>query len=119
MKAAVTQRQYATVVALSGELDAHTAGRLRTLMAEQLLAGPGNLVIDLSGLSFIDSAGLAVLIAADKGMRRAGTHLVLAAPRAPVDKVLRLTGLTAVLTTAATVDEALGLLVPEAEGSAG
>ena len=118
MKAAVTQHRYATVVTLSGGLDAHTAGRLRSLLARQLLAGPGNLVIDLSGLSFIDSAGLAVLIAADKGMRRAGTQLVLAAPQAPVDKVLRLTGLTAVLTTAPTVEEALGLLVPGAQGSA-
>ena len=119
MRADVSQRQHAAVVALSGELDAHTAGRLRSLLAEQLLAGPGNLVIDLSGLSFIDSAGLAVLIAADKGMRRAGTKLVLAAPRAPVDKVLRLTGLTAVLTTAPTVDEALSLLVPDVQGPPG
>ena len=87
------------------EAAAIASGYALMLLAEQLLAGPGNLVIDLSGLSFIDSAGLAVLIAADKGMRRAGTRLVLAAPRAPVDKVLRLTGLSAVLTTAPTVEE--------------
>jgi len=119
MEAVLSQHPYAAVVALSGELDADTAARLRALLAEQLLAGPGNLVIDMSGLTFIDSAGLAVLVAADKGMRRAGSRMVLAAPRAPVSKVLRLTGLTAVLTTATTVDEALGLLAPEAPGFAG
>ena len=89
----LSQHPNAAVVALSGELDAHTVGRLRALLAEQLLAGPGNLVIDLSGLTFIDSAGLAVLIATDKGLRRAGTRMVLSGPRAPVSKVLSLTGL--------------------------
>ena len=112
MESAVSQHKYAAVVALSGELDAHTAVQLRSLLAAQLLAGPGNLVIDLSALGFIDSAGLATLIAADKGTRRAGMRLVLAAPAASVRKVLTLTGIDAVLATADTVDEALALLEP-------
>lgn len=112
MQSAVSQHPHAAVVTLSGELDAHTAARLRTLLAEQLLAGPGNLVLDMSGLSFIDSAGLASLIAADKGTRRAGMRLVLAAPQPPVRKVLALTGIDAVLSTADSVDAALALLAP-------
>ncbi len=112
MESAVSQHPQAAVVALSGELDAHTAAQLRTLLAEQLLAGPGNLILDLSALSFIDSAGLATLIAADKGTRRAGMKLVLAAPAPSVRKVLAITGLESVLATADTVDEALTLLVP-------
>ena len=119
MESLLSQHPHAAVVALTGELDAHTVGRLRSLLAEQLLAGPGNLVIDLSGLTFIDSAGLAALIAADKGVRRAGTRMVLAAPGAPVSKVLRLTGLDALLTTTHTVDEALALLVPDPRGASG
>lgn len=119
MESLLSQHPYAAVVALTGELDAHTVGRLRSLLAEHLLAGPGNLVIDLSGLTFIDSAGLAVLIAADKGVRRAGTRMVLAAPRAPVSKVLSLTGLDAVLTTTRTVDEALALLGPDPRETSG
>ena len=112
MESAVSQHPYAAVVALSGELDAHTAGHLRALLAEQLLAGPGNLVVDLSALSFIDSAGLATLIAADKGTRRAGMKLVLAAPAPSVKKVLKITGIDGVLATVDTVDEALTLLAP-------
>ena len=100
----------AVVVTLTGELDADTARHLRGLVAEHLLAGPGNLVLDLSGLSFVDSAGLAAMISADKGVRRAGMRLVLAAPRAPVRKIMRLTGIDAVLTTADTVSDALMLL---------
>lgn len=110
MQSAVTLHARAAVVSLTGELDAHTASRLRSLLAEQLLAGPGNLVIDLSELAFIDSAGLAALISADKGTRRAGMRLVLAAPRPPVRKVLSLTGIDAVLSTVATVEQALELL---------
>lgn len=119
MHSEVAQHEHATVVTLTGELDAHTAGRLRTLMAEQLLAGPGNLVLDLSGLEFVDSAGLAALIAADKGTRRAGMHLVLAAPGPSVRKVLSLTGIDAVLSTAPSVEAALRLVGPDAAGGVG
>lgn len=113
MQSDVTQHPNAVVITLTGELDAHTAPKLRTLLAEQLLAGPGNLVLDLAGLSFVDSAGLAALISADKGTRRAGMRLVLASPRPPVRKVLTLTGLDAVLSTVESVDVALELLAPE------
>lgn len=112
MQSVVSVHPHACVVSLTGELDAHTATTLRALLATQLLTGPGNLVLDLSGLTFIDSAGLATLIAADKGVRRAGRHLVLAAPGAAVRKVLHLTGIDAVLTTSASVDEAFVLLTP-------
>lgn len=113
MQSDVSRHPHAVVVRLAGELDAHTAPRLRSLLAEQLLAGPGNLVLDLADLVFIDSAGLASLIAADKGTRRAGMRLVLAAPRPAVRKVLSLTGIDAVLSTVLTVDEALALLTPD------
>lgn len=103
---------YAAVVALTGELDADTASHFRSLIAEHLLAGPGNLVLDLSGLTFIDSAGLAAIVATDKGVRRAGTRLVLAAPGRNVRNVLHLTGLDAVLTTVDGLPEALALLEP-------
>lgn len=100
---------YAAVVALTGELDADTASHSRSLVGEHLLAGPGNLVLDLSGLTFIDSAGLAAIVATDEGVRRAGTRLVLAAPGR---NVLHLTGLDAVLTTVDGLPEALALLEP-------
>lgn len=104
---------HAVVVTLTGELDADTARRFRSLVAEHLLAGPGNMVLDLAGLSFVDSAGLAAMISADKGLRRAGMRLVLAAPPTPVRKIMRLTGIDAVLTTADTVPAALTLLSPD------
>ncbi len=96
-----------TVLHLAGELDADDAPAVRTLLAEQVLSGSGSLVVDLSGLTFIDSAGLAALIAAHKGTRSAGTSLVLAGLSAPVAKIMSVTGLDGVLTVAPTVEAAL------------
>jgi len=112
MRATVTEHSQATVVALSGELDADTAGRLRTLLAEQLLAGPSPLVLDLTELTFIDSAGLAALISGSKGARRAGVELILAGPAAAVRKVMKLTGIDVILTTVDDVEQALARLEP-------
>ena len=106
----VAEHDRASVVRLTGELDAHQAPALRSLLAEQVLTGPGNLVLDLSGLTFIDSSGLAALIAAHKGTQAAGTSFVLAGPGAAVTKVLALTGLRTVLATAPSVEEALASL---------
>ena len=110
MRTVVTQHPQATVITLSGELDADTAGRLRTLLAEQLRAGASPVVLDLCELSFIDSAGLAALISASKGARRAGVELVLTGPVPAVRKVMKLTGVDVLLTTVGTVDQALARL---------
>lgn len=107
MRTAVTQHPQAAVVTLSGELDADTASRLRTFLAEQLLNGASNLVLDLTELSFIDSAGLAALISASKGARRAGVELILAGPVPAVRKVMRLTGIDVILPTVDSVEMAL------------
>jgi len=116
MQAAVTHHPHAAVVRLSGELDAHTSGQLRSLLNELLLAGQGNLVLDLSGLSFIDSAGLAALLSAAKGTRRGGGRLLLSGPAPAVRRVMALTGIDVVLTTVDSVDEALARMAAEQEG---
>jgi len=106
----VQQHERACVVRLAGELDAEQAPGLRSLLADRVLSGPGHLVLELSGLTFIDSSGLATLIAVHKGTRAAGTSLVLARPSDAVTKVLALTGLRTVLATAPSVEDALAAL---------
>jgi anti-sigma B factor antagonist len=70
-------------------------------------------VLDLSGLSFIDSAGLAALLSAAKGTGRGGGQLLLSGPAPAVRKVMALTGIDVVLTTVDTVEQALARLGPE------
>lgn len=115
LRISVDQDERASVVRLHGELDANQAPGLRNLLAERVLTGPGHLVVDVSRLTFIDSSGLATLIAVHKGTQAAGTSLVLACPSPAVTKVLTLTGLRAVLATAPSVEQALAGLFPRGD----
>jgi anti-sigma B factor antagonist len=84
----------ATVVSVSGEVDVATAPTLRQRLDEALDRGPGLLVVDLTGVSFIDSTALGVLIGAHERCTAAGTtlRLVVAEPR--ILKIFEITGLT-------------------------
>ncbi|HZQ56576.1 MAG TPA: STAS domain-containing protein [Acidimicrobiales bacterium] len=78
-------------LAISGDVDIATAPGLR----EQLerLEAP-NVVVDLSGVTFIDSTGLGVLVGALKRAKEAGGQLTLRSPSRSTRKVLDITGLS-------------------------
>ena len=69
----------ATIVLL-GRLDAVEAPALREQFAEIFRAGAITVVVDLVGVSFIDSAGLAALVRARRDAQSAGGDLVLIRP---------------------------------------
>jgi anti-sigma B factor antagonist len=81
------------LVRLAGELDISTATRLEEDLKRLEADGPALLVIDLSGLDFMDSTGLRLLIGADSRARQAGRRLVLVQGNEMVQRVLRLTRL--------------------------
>jgi anti-sigma B factor antagonist len=62
------------------------------------------LVLDLRGLSFIDSSGLHLLVALDERAQRDGFQLMLLAPAAPIDRAIQLSGLDQILPFAAPAD---------------
>lgn len=80
-------------IVLTGEIDAHTAGLLRDV----LFPGPpdGDLSIDVSNVTFIDSSGLSVVLEAHQAFERDGRRLVLIAPSRPVARVIAVSGLVA------------------------
>jgi anti-anti-sigma factor len=81
------------VVRLTGDLDVFLKGKLQ----QELQAGSegGTLVIDLSAVSFIDSAGLTVLIDAHKRAARTGGEVRLVVlENQQVYRILQITGLT-------------------------
>jgi stage II sporulation protein AA (anti-sigma F factor antagonist) len=82
-----------TVFVLRGELDPHTAPSLRGEIDRVLAAGRVHLVLDLSGLSFIDSSGLRVIISAHKDTADRDGHLVLRSPSPTTRRLLDITGL--------------------------
>jgi anti-sigma B factor antagonist len=75
----------------SGELDLASAALLRDSLDE--IGTPQSLVLDMRGLSFIDSTGLHLLAELHERATRAGFELRLIAPPAPADRAIRLCGL--------------------------
>ena len=80
------------IVALSGEADATTAAELRKTLATQLGTGTRLVTVDASGLSFLDSASLRVLILAARALRGRHGRLVFARPQPLVTRLLEITG---------------------------
>lgn len=90
-----------TVVHVVGEVDVATADAVRTAGIEAVGKAERHVEVDVRGVSFMDSTGLAALLALFKeATRRSLTFSVLCGPgETPVYKLVRLVGL----------DDALGL----------
>ena len=96
-----------TIARLEGELDIATIPELRERLLGVLSSGVRLLIIDLSGVTFCDVAGLAVLIGTQRRATARGIVVRLAAPRPQVVKLLRITGLDHRLTICVTLADAL------------
>jgi anti-sigma B factor antagonist len=81
-------------LALHGELDLGSAPDLDRQLREIEGTSPERLVIDLSGLRFMDSTGLASIVEAQRVARVIGHELVLRHPTSQVRRLFELTGLT-------------------------
>jgi len=93
------------VVALRGELDVTDAASVAATIAAAA-ARHLEVIVDLAGLDFIDSSGVAALARGRMHARQAGVDVVLAAPQQRVLRVLTLTRLIEVFPVHASVDEA-------------
>ena len=93
------------VVVLRGELDVAVAVSVVAELSV-VAARERNIIVDLTGLGFIDSSGLAALVRVRKHARQAGGDLLLASPQQQVLRLLTLTRLIDVFSVHASVDEA-------------
>lgn len=85
-----SQHDGLSIVRMSGELDLASSDRLSALLSD---LSDQTVVVDLAELTFIDSSGIAALVAAKDRLRSAGRELVLTRPQPNVDRVLEMTGL--------------------------
>ena len=98
----VQRRRHVTIVQPRGELDLATVEKLRSVLDEAIAGwSRTRLVLDLRGLSFIDSTGLHLLLVLDRRAQRDGFELTLLAPAPPVDRAIELCGLDKMLPFAA------------------
>ena len=103
----VLRRPGFTIARLRGDLDIATVPALRERLFGLVGDGAGLLIIDLSGVLFCDTSGLAMLIGTQRRARRRRSTVRLAAPSAEVAELLRTSGLDRSFTICATISGAL------------
>ncbi|MFF4902678.1 STAS domain-containing protein [Streptomyces sp. NPDC001068] len=94
------------VIELSGELDHHTAPEVRAALPGLDLRPGQQLVLDLAGVTFCDSSGITVLIAARNHALAADAAIALAAVPDHVGRIFRIVGLEAIFPTHSTAQAA-------------
>lgn len=82
-----------TVLQVAGEVDLATRDELRERLLALVAEGARHLVVDLTGLEFIDSSGLGVLIRVRNVVQEQGGSLTLVANQERILKPFRVTGL--------------------------
>jgi anti-sigma B factor antagonist len=103
----VSERKGWAVLAVTGELDVATAPRLRQEAVRLTSSGSHRLVLDLSGVGFLDSTGLGVIVGVLKRTRTHGGELVLAGAEPQVRKVFEITRMNDILPIHDSVDDAI------------
>jgi anti-sigma B factor antagonist len=95
------------VVALCGELDLFDTSDVASHLIAAVAAYGPSVIVDLAGLTFIDSCGLGVLARVLRWTRESGGDLSLAAPKQQVRRVLEITGLIDVFAVYPSVKQAV------------
>ena len=102
----------ANAIAVAGELDIETAPQLGEEVELAVWSTVGAFVLDLSGVTFLDSSGLHALLRARAFLAREDRPLVLVCPPGPVRRVLDLASVLDTFVTYHSVDAAAAALVP-------
>jgi anti-sigma B factor antagonist len=88
-----------------GELEAHNVDEMRRALSG--VVGARVVILDLTDITFIDSAGLGCLIGAIRRVREADGEVAVASPRPTLTRLLRTTGFDRIVPVEETVDAAL------------
>ena len=92
MKTEIKHEDNISIVAVNGEVDALTTPELARAIVDQIADGNVYLVVDLTGVEFMSSAGLRTLLAAVKESRSQGGDLRIASINPGIDKLLKMSG---------------------------
>jgi anti-sigma B factor antagonist len=95
------------VVALYGELDLADAPAVTSHLIAAVAAFGPSIIVNLTGLEFIDCCGLRVLVRVLKWTRESGGDMYLVGPRLPVRRVLEMAGLIGVFSVYPSVEQAV------------
>jgi stage II sporulation protein AA (anti-sigma F factor antagonist) len=102
-------KEYKRVAAVQpkGRVDSNTAPELEAALIKLQGEGRSTIVLDLSEIEFLSSAGLRVMVSTMKNLRKAAGDLVVACPNPRAREVLRLAGLDSVFSIFETREAAI------------
>jgi len=95
------------VVSVNGKVDSVTSPELETYLDSVSNENNTHIILDLSGMDYIASAGLRVVIVMAKKLRAKDTDLFLAGLSGPVQKVFQMSGFYSIIKIFDTLDEAM------------
>jgi anti-sigma B factor antagonist len=106
----VTSTDYkrCSLVSASGRVDSNTAPKFEEALRTVIEGGQRNVVLELSGVDFMSSAGLRGMVSSLKACKKGGGDLYLAALSDRVSEVLKLAGLTSLFSVYDDVTAAVG-----------
>ncbi|MBR5088066.1 MAG: anti-sigma factor antagonist [Ruminiclostridium sp.] len=79
---------------ISGEIDHHAAADMRIAIDGELERSmPGTLTFDMSGVTFMDSSGVGLVLGRARTLNQWGGKVRIAAPSERAEKILKLSGL--------------------------
>ena len=110
----LTQRGDALVATIKGEVDMSNASELQVAISEAMSNEASGLVLDLSSLDYLDSAGLQLLLRLHEDLRTRSQGLVLVIPAGSiVAETFRLAGITGRIETTPELDQAIAALAAQ------
>lgn len=107
MKIKLMNQGDAHILEISGELDYHSSPELREKLTELTAKQAPKILVDLGGVDYMDSSGIATFVEVLQKAKRYQGRLILAALTAPVRGVFEIAKLDSIFEIAATVAEAM------------
>ena len=100
------------VVSVAGELDIQSSPELAAHLNAPEASAAAHLIVDLTGVSFLDSSGLGTLVAVNRAVTARGARMTLAGPRSNIDRILRISRMSEIIPVFNTVNEAIASSYP-------
>jgi len=97
MKHEITVKEGSNIIAFTGEIDLESSPVAREILLKSFDIS-NNVIVDLSGVTYIDSSGVASLVEALQAAKKNGSRFALAAASEPTRRVLELARLDKVFT---------------------
>lgn len=96
-----------SIVSIAGSIDAFTADQIMGCVNERINSGEKYLLLELSDVEFMSSAGLRIILGALRETRKQGGNLYIAGAQPGVERVLKMSGFSKILNIYDNVDNAI------------